>query len=81
MLNLKDFDSIFVFRVTINRYIIVDAASAEATLHSSTMQAYTNEEYEALLRDTGFTEVELHDSLTGDEEDRNEHLMVIVARK
>ncbi len=68
-------------RATINRYIIVDAATAEATLHSSTMQAYTNEEYEALLRDAGFTEVKLHPSLTGDEEDRNEHLMVIVARK
>ena len=68
-------------RVTINRYIIVDAASAEATLHASTMQAYTNEEYEALLRDAGFSEIELHDSLTGDEEDRNEQLMVLVGRK
>lgn len=68
-------------RATINRYIIVDAASAEVTLHADTMQAYTNEEYEALLRDAGFSEVEFHDSLTGDEEGRNEQLMVIVGRK
>jgi len=68
-------------RATINRYIIIDAASAEATLHASTMQAYTKEEYEALLRDTGYSEVEFHTSLTGDEEDRNEQLMVIVGKK
>ena len=68
-------------RATINRYIIVDAATAEVTLHADTMQAYTNEEYEALLRDAGFSEVEFHDSLTGDEEGRNEQLMVIVGRK
>ena len=67
--------------VTINRYFIVDAATGEVTLHSSTMQAYTNEEYEALLRDAGFSEVEFHDSLTGDEVEGTEHLMVIVGRK
>jgi len=66
--------------VTINRYLIVDAATGEVTLHASTMQAYTNEEYETLLRGAGFSEVEFHDSLTG-EEDGNENLMVIVGRK
>ncbi len=66
--------------VTINRYLIVDAATGEVTLHASTMQAYTNEEYETLLRGAGFSEVEFHDSLTGEEEG-NEHLMVIVGRK
>ena len=68
-------------KATINRYIIVDAASAEATLHADTMKSYTQEEYEALLRDAGFTEIETHPSLTGDEEDRNEHLMVVLGRK
>jgi len=67
-------------RVTINRYLIVDAATGEVTLHASTMQAYTNEEYETLLRGAGFSEVEFHDSLT-EEEEGNEHLMVIVGRK
>jgi len=67
--------------VTINRYFIVDAVTGEVILHASTMQAYTNEEYEALLVDAGFSQVEFYDSLTGDEVDRNEHLMVIVGRK
>ena len=67
--------------VTINRYFIVDAATGEVTLHASTMQAYTNDEYEKLFRDAGFSEVEFYDSLTGDEVDANEHLMVIVGRK
>jgi len=68
-------------RATINRHIVVDAASAEATLHGDTMQAYTDEEYEALLRDAGFTEIETHPSLTDDEIDRNQHLMVVLGRK
>jgi SAM-dependent methyltransferase len=67
--------------VTINRYFIVDAATGSVTLHSSSMQAYSNDEYEALLREAGFNEVEFYDSLTGDEVDRNENLMVIVGRK
>ena len=67
--------------VMINRYFIVDAVTGEVILHASTMQAYTNEEYETLLVDAGFSQVEFYDSLTGDEVDRNEHLMVIVGRK
>ena len=67
--------------VTINRYFIVDAATGKVALHASTMQAYTTEEYEALLRDAGFSEVEFHDSLTGYEVEGNEHLIVIVGRK
>ena len=67
--------------VTINRYFIVDAATGKVALHASTMQAYSNEEYEALLRGAGFSQVEFHDSLTGEEVDENEHLMVIVGRK
>ena len=67
--------------VTINRYFIVDTATGKVALHASTMQAYSNEEYEALLRGAGFSQVEFHDSLTGEEVDENEHLMVIVGRK
>jgi len=67
--------------VTINRYFIVDAVTGEVTLHASTMQAYSNDEYEEQLRDAGFSEVEFYESLTGDEVDRNEHLIVIVGRK
>ena len=67
--------------VTINRYFIVDAVSGEVTLHASTMQAYTNDEYEELLRQVGFREIEFYDSLTGEVMDKKEHFMVIVGKK
>jgi SAM-dependent methyltransferase len=48
--NLWDEDS----HVTIERYYIVGVATGEVTRHSSSMQAYTNEEYRALLAECGF---------------------------
>ncbi|MBT3283539.1 class I SAM-dependent methyltransferase [Candidatus Bathyarchaeota archaeon] len=68
-------------RVAINRYIILDAETSEVTLHSSTMPAYTNDEYVKLFKEAGFSEVDFHDSLTGEDEGRNDELLVIVARK
>lgn len=68
-------------KATTNRYIIVDAASGEVTFHADTMQAYTNEEYRALLLEAGFSMVEFHSSLTGDELELNENLMVVIGRK
>ena len=44
--------------VAIERYYIVDAATGEVTRHSSSMQAYTEREYRALLAGCGFLEVE-----------------------
>lgn len=67
--------------VTVNRHIVVDAASGEASIHADALVAYTDEEYEVLFREAGFSDVEFHKSLTGDLVDYNEHLMVIVARK
>lgn len=67
--------------VTVNRHIVVDAGTGEVTLNADAMQAYTNEEYRVLLLEAGFSEVEFHSSLTGDELELNENLMVILARK
>ncbi len=67
--------------VTVNRFIVIDAESGAVTLNADAMQAYTNEEYRALFREAGFGDVEFHSSLTGDELELNENLMVIVARK
>jgi SAM-dependent methyltransferase len=44
--------------VAIERYYIVDAATGEVTRHSSSMQAYTEREYRALLTECGFGEFE-----------------------
>lgn len=52
--NLWDDDS----RVTIERYYIVDAATGKVTRHSSSMQAYTDEEYRSLLAECGFEVVQ-----------------------
>jgi SAM-dependent methyltransferase len=53
--NLWDDDS----HVTIERYYIVDAATGDVTRHSSSMQAYTDEEYRAQLAECGFEVVQL----------------------
>lgn len=67
--------------VTVNRYIVVDAASGESSIHADVMVAYTDEEYEALFREAGFGDVKFYKSLTGDLVDYDENLMGIVARK
>ncbi len=67
--------------VSIQRFFIVDAVTGEVTLHASSMQAYTNDEYEELLGEAGFREIEFYDSLTGEAVDKKEHFMVIVGKK
>jgi len=67
--------------VSIQRFFIVDAATGGVTLHSSCMQAYSNDEYKELLREAGFREIEFYDSLTGETVDEKEHFMVIAGRK
>lgn len=64
-----------------NRYIIIDAETSEATLHASSMVAYTRDDYTKLLREAGFTDIEFHESLTGTETDQQKHLEVVVANK
>ena len=50
-------------RTAIMRYFIIDAGTGEVTAHSQTMQAYTNEEYVALLQECGFGEIEISPAL------------------
>jgi SAM-dependent methyltransferase len=44
--------------VAIERYYVVNAATGDVTRHSSSMRAYTEREYRALLAECGFGEVE-----------------------
>jgi len=67
--------------VSTQRFFIVDAETGEVTLHAASMQAYTNDEYEELLREAGFKEIEFYDSLTGEAVDNKESFMVIVGKK
>ncbi len=45
--------------VAIERYYIIDAATGDVTRHSSSMQAYTEEEYRSLLAENGFGDAEI----------------------
>ena len=63
------------------RYYIIDTATAKVTRHGDTMQAYTEEQYESLLKESGFDNIELHPAMGDSEDVRQEGLFVIVARK
>jgi SAM-dependent methyltransferase len=62
------------------RYFVVDAASGQVTRYAQTMQAYSDDEYRALLRECGFGDVEFVASLSGGSDVMDE-LFAIVARK
>lgn len=67
--------------VAINRYYILDAETNEVTLHSSSMQAYTRDGLMKLLREAGFRDVEVFESLADEEIESEKHLMVITGKK
>jgi SAM-dependent methyltransferase len=63
------------------RYYVADAASAVVTRYAQTMQAYTEEEYRALLGSCGFGQVTFHTGLAGDGELEQPGLQVITASR
>ena len=67
--------------VAITRYYIVDATTTAVTLHSSSMQAYTNEAYRSLLSEVGFDEIRWYPALGQYSKDLEWALPAIVARK
>ncbi len=52
------------------RYYIVDAATGEVSRQAWSTQAYTEDEYQAVLREAGFKEIVFHESF-GDVEDES----------
>lgn len=67
--------------VTIQRYYVIDATTSEVTRHSSSMQAYTDAQYRALLSTCGFGDVAFHASLDGNADVTESLLHVIYAQK
>ena len=66
------------------RHYIIDGATCNVTRYAQSAQAYTNEEYSALLTNSGFSDIKFLPSLTGskkDERSREQGLHVIVTRK
>lgn len=67
--------------VAIERYYIVDAASGQVTRYSASNQAYSDDQYRALLKETGFQDITFIPSLTGKTDASQSQLMVILAVK
>jgi len=65
----------------IERYYIVDATTGEVTRHSATIQAYTDDQYRALLEESSFGQVTFYSSLGGDEGAATGDLLAILGRK
>ncbi len=67
--------------VAMERFFIVDAATGAMTQHSSSMQAYTDDEYRYALHSAGFTQITFYPSLIGKPDERQPDLFAIVAGK
>jgi len=68
-------------RVAIIRHYIVDAETGAIVCHSSSTQAYTNQEYRTLLSESGFIKPVFYSSLGGNEGEAEGVLIGIVAEK
>ncbi len=62
------------------RYFVVDGETGEVTRHATSMQAYTTQGYEELLRQCGFDHMKLHPSMGEPPEVCGSQLVVITAR-
>jgi SAM-dependent methyltransferase len=69
------------YEVAIERYYVVDAETGSVARHASSTQAYQEDAYRALLAGSGFGEVELYPSLTGEPDREQQSLLAILARK
>ncbi len=67
-------------KASTTRYIAIDAATASVELWASSLQAYTEADYSALLSECGFTDIQFAPSLTG-EPIGDSDFVVVMARK
>lgn len=62
------------------QHTIIDAQNSTVTQHGSTMQAYTNSDYENLLTKNGFQHIEIYPSLLGETDPEQPELLAILAQ-
>ena len=67
--------------VATTRYLIVDAQTVRVTRYASSMQAYTQDQYLGMLKESGFQDVAFYPSLVGRTDRDQSHLFAILARK
>lgn len=68
-------------RAATTRYFIIETATGAVTRYAQTMQAYTVEEYSALLASCGFTAPTFHGGLAGDGQHQQQGFCAITAGK
>jgi SAM-dependent methyltransferase len=66
---------------TVERYFVVETETGKITLHSSTMQGYTEAEIRDLFAEAGFKKISFRDSFSDRSEDSFPELIVITASK
>jgi hypothetical protein len=67
--------------VATQRYFIVDAQTSQVTRYAASTQAYTQQQYLKMLKESGFQEVEFYPSLAGGFYLPQSDFFVIKARK
>jgi SAM-dependent methyltransferase len=67
--------------IATTRYYIIDAITAEVTRYAQSMQAYSAEQYEQLLNQCGYVDVEILPGLAVDQLAPSAEFQAIIARK
>ena len=67
-------------QVATEQYFVVELATGEVTQYASTAQAYSDAEYESLLREQGFGQLERYGALDDSASNPDEGLFVLVGR-
>jgi SAM-dependent methyltransferase len=67
--------------VATERYWVVDVQTGNVTRHATSTQAYTDDEYRAMLSECGFSAIRFYPSLTGAVEKTQSDFFVIVAER
>jgi SAM-dependent methyltransferase len=67
--------------VATQRYYIVDAQTGQVTHYAASTQAYTQDEYQHMLKESGFQDVIFYPSLTGETDPSQAAFFAIRARK
>lgn len=67
--------------VAMERYYILDSVSGDVTCYAISTQAYSDEQFQEMLRDAGFDEFSTCPSLTGKAGSVQSEMFVIIARK
>jgi SAM-dependent methyltransferase len=67
--------------VTTQRYYILDCQTSEVSRHASSTKAYTEDDFNVMLKECGFKDFQAIPSLIGENEPTQEDFFVVIAKK